>query len=98
MEERGIQSTRLGGFIYTSCCAVIAKDTVPLIVWSGLSLKCQLVWHKGDHMFGVALPFINSDVQGLVKDIGKDELDDIRAPLPTHRCAYTCPLPCFHLG
>ena len=48
-------------------------------------------------MFGVAVPFINSDVQGLVKDISKDELD-IRAPLPTHRCAYTCPLPCFHLG
>ena len=38
-------------------------------------------------MFGVTVPFINSDVQGLVKDIGKDELD-IRAPLPTHRCAY----------
>ena len=41
-------------------------------------------------MFGVAVPIINSDVQGLVKDIGKDELD-IRAPLPTHRCAY-----CMH--
>ena len=94
MEWRGGR----GGFIYASCCAVIAKDIVPLIVWSGLSLKGQLVWHKGDHMFGVAVPFINSDVQGLVKDISKDELD-IRAPLPTHRCAYIhVPITLFSSG
>ena len=49
-------------------------------------------------MFGVAVPFLNSDVQGLVKDISKDELD-IRAPLPTHRCAHIhVPITLFSSG